>query len=99
MDNSEKLSLFRKGNSDSIGLTDVPLKQNNLFFEPIDKFNNSQNFELNIHNSNEIPLTNVGTFFIGDTNVTNESSSNIDVHTRWSYDSTTRADDIIVTTA
>jgi DNA polymerase III psi subunit len=30
MDNSEKLSLFRKGDSNSIGLTDVPLMENTL---------------------------------------------------------------------
>lgn len=43
MDNSEKLSLFRKGNSRSIGLSDVPLKPKlslNLNKETIANLNN-----------------------------------------------------------
>jgi len=49
MDNSEKLSLFRKGNSNGIGLTDVPLPpQLSLNKEVIANLNDEYNSENNM---------------------------------------------------
>jgi len=61
MDNSEKLSLFRKGKSNSVGLVDVPCKEiGNIDFVDINEGNNEDiqaNKMIAIYHSGSNPFT------------------------------------------